>query len=379
MPALADVLPLLPWLLPLPALLALSLSTLNLLVWPRGRPGGGRLSSVSVCIPARNEAVSIEACVTAALALGADEVIVLDDGSTDDTPAILARLSTGRADLRVVRLDAALPEGWVGKVRACWVLASLAHSEHLLFIDADVVVEPDALQRFADLRTRYAADVITAVPRQVTVGFVEKLVLPLLHLTYTSWLPLPLIWRTRDPRFLAANGQLLFMSRAALDDVGGFKSVRAEIVDDMALCRVMKRAGKRVVFADGDLLGRCRMYRSPRAVIDGFSKNLYEGLGSLVGLVGVVGWYAWAFVIPLLCLPFAALQVPAVVGVVAALALRLMHAWRHHSSVLSAVFNPVGVCVLLAIAVRSWWWSRRGTIQWAGRIYPARNKRAVPT
>lgn len=373
MPTFAALVPFLPWLLPLPALIALSLSVFNLIFWPRGRAGFAKTTSVSVCIPARNEQLSIEACVTAALALGADEVIVLDDGSSDDTPAILQRLAHGRAELRIVRLDAALPAGWVGKARACWLLSSLAHGEHLLFLDADVVVDKDALGRFDELRRRYRADVISAVPRQLTGTFIERLVLPLLHLTYTSWLPLPLIWRTKDRRFLAANGQMLWIARDALGDVGGFKAIRGEIVDDMALGRVMKQAGKRVLFVDGDALGACRMYRSAQGVIDGFSKNLYEGLGSLPALVLVVGWYLWAFVAPYALL--AVLPVPAMVGVVAALALRLLQAWRHHSSVVSAVLNPVGVLVLMWIAVRSWWWSRKGEIVWAGRVYGARKGR----
>ncbi len=373
MPAPADFLPYLPWLLPLPAVTALMLSIFNLIFWPRGSPGTVRSTSVSVCIPARNEQASIEACVVAATALGADEVIVLDDGSSDDTSAILRRLSRGRADIRVVRLDAALPAGWVGKARACWLLAAMAHGEHLLFLDADVVVDKGALGRLDDLRRRYRADLITAVPRQITGTFMERLVLPLLHVSYTSWLPLPLIWKTHNTRLLAANGQILFVARDALNDVGSFKAVRGEIVDDMALGRVFKKARKRVLFVDGDDLGSCRMYRSGQQVIDGFSKNLYEGVGSLPLLTVIGAWYAWAFLMPWALLPV--LPLPAVVGIVAALALRLMHVVRHHSTVVSALLHPVGVLVLLFIAARSWRWSRRGEIRWAGRVYGARNGR----
>ncbi len=373
------LLPWLPWLLPVPALLALSISVFNIFAWPRGATTTKTTSSsttrpaISICIPARNEQASIEACVSAAMTAGADEVIVLDDGSTDDTPAILQRLAAGRVELRVVRLDAALPAGQVGKVRACRVLSALAHGEFLLFIDADVVVAADVLERFGNVQREYNADMISAVPRQLTGSFVEALILPLLHVSYTAWLPLPLIWHARDPRFLAANGQLLWLRRSALDDVGGFNAVRGEIVDDMALGRVMKRARRRVLFVDGDAFGSCRMYRSPKAVFDGFSKNLYEGIGSLPGLLAVGGLYAWAFLMPWALLPV--LPLPALVGIGAALTMRLLHVWRHHSTVLSALLNPIGVIALLAIAFRSWRWSRRGAIVWAGRTYGARATR----
>jgi hypothetical protein len=189
-----------------------------------------------------------------------------------------------------------------------------------------------------------------------------------------------LIWRTRDPRFLAANGQILWTRRDALDEIGGFAAVRSEIVDDMALCRAFKRAGRRVVFADGDAMGRCRMYRSARAVVDGFSKNLFEGTGgSLWGLAVVGALYGGAFLLPWAALlassAVPALFFPAVLGVVAGYALRLLHVGRHGSDVLSAVLHPLGVVGLLAIAARSWWWSRRGSIHWSGRVYAPRSVR----
>jgi chlorobactene glucosyltransferase len=306
-------------------------------------------------------------------------VIVVDDGSTDATPAILDDLRRAHTALRVVRVDEALPAGWVGKPRACARLAREATGDSLLFLDADVVASSSLLRRLASLVDRLGANAITAVPRQITGSLVEELVLPLLHVTYTSWLPLPLVWRTHDPRFLAANGQVLWVARAALDAVGGWQVVRNEIVDDMALCRALKRARLRVVFADGDRMGRCRMYRSAQAVIDGFSKNLFEGVGSVAGLTVVVALYAGAFLVPWAALALSVawppLLAPAAVGVLAGWALRLLHVARHGSTIPSALLHPVGVTALLMIAVRSWLWARRGTIRWAGRVYAGRAER----
>jgi chlorobactene glucosyltransferase len=374
---------LLVWLLPLPALLALALTTFNALFWPRGRRGAPDvLGRVSVCIPARNEAVSIRACVEAARRLGAAEVVVVDDGSTDATPAILDELARtpSTTPLRVVRVDEPLDPGWVGKPRACARLTAVATGDSLLFLDADVVADPSLLARVAGFVEDLGAEAVTAVPRQLTGSFFEELVLPLLHVTYTSWLPLPLVWRTHDERFLAANGQILWITRPALVDVGGWEAVKNEIVDDMALCRALKRARRRVVFADGHAMGSCRMYRSARAVFDGFSKNLFEGIGGhWLGLLVVLALYGSAFVLPWVLLGAAALVpafvVPAAVGALAGWGLRLLHVVRHGSTVTSALLHPVGVVVLLAIAVRSWRWTRRGTIRWAGRIYAGRATR----
>jgi chlorobactene glucosyltransferase len=159
------------------------------------------------------------------------------------------------------------------------------------------------------------------------------------------------------------------------------------------MCRALKRARRRVLFVDGHEIGRCRMYRTPKAVVDGFSKNLFEGVGSFAGLVVVFALYGGAFIAPWLALAglgIAAARAgtidvvasspwlaPAIVAIGAGLGLRLLHVVRHRSDIVSAFLNPVGVAVLLGIAARSWWWSVRGRIEWSGRQYGARRTRVA--
>lgn len=373
------------WLLAVPAVGALALTVFNLLTWPRGRrddvaaEGARRsraLGSVSVLIPARNEVLNIEACVRAAAAWVPGEIVVCDDGSTDGTGDVLRRLQAELPILRVIGGDSPLPPGWTGKPWACQRLFDAAHGDSCFFVDADVVVDEFALDRVASIVGDLGADVVTAVPRQIMGGPFEQLVMPLLHLTYVAWLPLVLIWRARDPRFLAANGQLLWLRKETLRDLGGFAAVKNDLVDDMALCRRAKQAGRRVVFADGSDLGRCRMYRSAREVVDGFSKNLHEGVGSSVGVFFVAVLYAAAFVVPALLLPFLPV-LPVVVAVAAGLALRLLLVLRFGHPLWSALVFPVGVVAFLAIAANSVRWSWRGRIAWKGRVYAARAARVV--
>ena len=371
--------------LALPSLIPLGLVTFNALFWTRGRPivDAGRLAAdgVSVLIPARDEIANIERCVRAVDAADGPitEILVYDDGSTDGTADVLTRLRDEIPRLTVVP-SRPLPAGWVGKPHALARLSEAARSTTLLNIDADVTLHRDGVVRMLSLMD--GAAVVTAVPRQRAGSFVEKLMIPLLHLSYVAWLPLPLIARTRDPRVLAANGQLLMIRRSALDAVGGWGHVRAALVDDMALCRAVKESGSRVVFADGHEMADCRMYSDGAALWRGFAKNFYEGIGGHpLGMLAVMALHLLLFVTPFVALPIAALcgawslAGAAAVGVAANLLLRTIMALRYRQSPLSVVLHPVAVVLMMGVLLDSFRWSRRGDIRWRGRSYPARAQR----
>jgi len=368
------------WVIAISALVPLGIALGNVWGWPRGRPVNALGRRFSVLVPARDEERTIGDCLAAldATSLRPTEVLVLDDGSTDRTAAILA--SATLPELRILR-NATLPHGWIGKVHACHRLAAEATGDVLLFVDADTRLTPEGIARIASLFQDYGADIVTAVPRQEVRTLAERLLLPVLHLTYAAWLPMPLVWRTRDPRLLAANGQVLAITRQALDRIGGFAAVRHELVDDMAICRRAKAAGLRVVFADGHDIATTRMYRSAREVWDGFSKNLYEGIGGRPhALVGVIALYTVPFLLPYAMLVGAvlgtsALWGPAVLGVGANLALRALLALRHRQPVEGIIVHPLSVVALLVVAINSWHWNQKGAIRWRGRTYAARSAR----
>lgn len=363
-----------------PAAMSATLTCWNARAWPTDDELGVLPPKVSALIPARNEAARIEACVRSALAAlrDTDELIVCDDGSTDGTGQILASIHDSR--LRVIP-GAPLPAGWVGKPHACHQLSLAATGDWLVFLDADVTLRPDALQRAAAWMGRYDADVVTAFPHQRYGGVVEHVVLPFLPLTFTSWIPLDLIWRSPHPRWLVVSGQVLLFRRAAYDACGGFSAIRGELVDDVAICRNVKLAGKRLVFGALDRSAVCRMYDGPAALWEGFSKNLFEGLGeSFVALAFALGLYFSAFVFPFVRAGYQASTVgaltwPVIGGMLANVITRAVLAPRTRQPLWPALLHPMGALFLMALAVNS---ARRTTtdgVQWRGRTYAARSRR----
>jgi len=345
----------------LPAFFPLGMTLANLFFWPRLRPSAAPAGRLSVLIPARDEGANIGACLAAAVATEADEIVVCDDLSTDDTAAQV--LAWAKRDPRV-RLSSGSgpPPGWLGKAAACERLRRDATGDWLLFVDADVRLAPDA---FARLGSAGTVDLLSVVPRQEVVTFSERLVLPLLHLTYASWLFLPAIRRSRAAAVIAASGQVMLARATALSAIHGFDRVRAAVVDDMALMRAVRAAGGTVDFRDGDGVATCRMYRSTRQVVDGFSKNLYPGIGAHpLALILVLCTYFATFLLPWVALASTPL---AWIGVGANVAQRLLLAVRFRYPPGDTLFHPLSILAFSGIALRSAWWTWRGTGRWRGR------------
>ena len=365
------------------ATLALVMTLLNLLLWPRaGRAGQGTRPATSVLVPARDEEATLDALLTSVVSqLGPqDEVIVCDDGSRDRTPEIVAEHRARDARVRLIR-GRALPAGWVGKPHACHQLAQAATGDLLVFIDADVALTSDATARISGVLRRHDAQVATLFPHQLAPTAGEQIVLPLLPLTFAAWFPLVAIHRHPDPRLMAVSGQIVAFHRETYEDIGGHASIRREIVDDQAICARAKDHGHRVVFATAHRTASCRMYDGFADLWSGFSKNLYEGLGeSLPALVGVFALYGLCFLWPFVRLPAelaltGQASAAALLGVGLNLLIRVAIGLRLRQRWWPILLHPFAVATLLAIAINSMRWSRRGDVRWRGRSYPARSAR----
>jgi len=340
---------------------------------PAGRP------SVAILIPARNEEGAIRACVASALAsVGANiEVIVLDDGSTDRTAAIVQDLS--RQDARV-RLVAAppLPPGWNGKQHACHVLATLTEHPILLFIDADVRLAPEGAARLAAALANSGVDLVSAVPRQIMGSFAERLLIPMINALILGYLPIARMRRDPSEALAAGCGQLMMVRREAYWAAGGHAAIRTSLHDGLKLPRLFRHAGFKTDLVDGADLAECRMYGGLRALVPGLLKNATEGMAKPLALP------IWTFllfgghVLPWLLL-IAALLTGALAHlplILLACALpvgaRLLQAIRCKEPLGAVLFHPLGVLTLLAIQ-----WAalvRQGLgirTDWRGRTYQA--------
>jgi chlorobactene glucosyltransferase len=347
---------------------------------------------VSVLVPARNEAANIEKCVASLLAQDYPrfQVRVLDDHSEDDTAARVRALGLTEENGGLVA-GQDLPEGWVGKNWACHQLSRLAEGEYLLFTDADTVHAPEVLSALVRTAREHRADLVSAWPRQIVGHWSEKLVVSLLPFAGALYYPHGLLWwlgrypgwRRMVPRGLrrhlgAANGQVLFFSRTGYDAVGGHEALRGHLVEDVALGRAMaERMGEGLWWVNVDSGGMvsCRMYRSLGQVWEGFTKNaravfeeslwgfVFAGLGQVVLMILP---FVWVF-LPLPCRGLAGLEVGLILGLRAAVTVRLGGSWW------SVWLHPLAWLMAVAIGLNSWRRTGGRGVVWKGRLYSVKS------
>jgi len=332
---------------------------------PRGAPADGTL--VSVLIPARNEEANIARCLDHALAsrgVGV-EVVVMDDGSTDRTAEIVRAYAT--RDPRI-RLEAAppLPPGWTGKVHACARLAEAARGTHLLFIDADVRLEPDVAALMAGHAARTGVAMVTGVPRQEIGGLGEAVTVPMINFLLYCYLPGGGRAESKRADMAAACGQLMMVERTAYDAAGGHAAIRGVLHDALQLARRMRAAGFATEVVEGAGLATCRMYATFAECWRGFIKNAREGMATPVGLPIWTVMLAGAFLWPVALLPeaWAFLALALGLAIRTAVTIRVREPWW------TIPLHPLAVAVALAI---QWTALVRGLMGkpagWKGRAY----------
>ncbi|MDP2952328.1 MAG: glycosyltransferase, partial [Chloroflexota bacterium] len=258
------------------------------------------LPLVSVLVPARNEERNIGPCLSSLLAQDYAnlEILVLDDDSSDRTAQMVEGYARKDARLRLLK-GAPLLQGWHGKAYACHQLAQAARGEYLLFTDADTVHTPHSVSWTLRLAKERGADLVTYFPRLVTESFWEKTIMPIMHFGILSYLPLGLVERSQNPWFSMALGPFMFFGREFYQGIGGHAAVKDEIAEDVALGRLVKRAGGRLLLTDGTEVLRVRFYHSLGEVWRGFTKSAFAAADySAPAFLGLLVLNFFLFLLP---------------------------------------------------------------------------------
>ena len=263
----------------------------------RSRETPSAWPTVSVLVPARNEADNLRRLLPSLLdqAYSEVEIIVYDDGSDDDTAAVLEQHAAPR--LRVLRGEGP-PPGWVGKVHALHEATRAATGDVYLFLDADAELrDSQALRRLVEHHHAQAEDaVLTGLPR-LRGG--AKLLVSLVPNATLVGLPWPLVVRTADPSLAALNGQCWMIRAALYHEHEPHAAHPNEVLEDVTIGRYLKARGLPPVQIDVQDEINIFMYKNATDAWHGFRKNAYLLMGgTTLRFVIFFALFFFCFVIP---------------------------------------------------------------------------------
>lgn len=359
------------------------------------RPLADPPPQLSLLIPAKDEAARIADCLRSALQQDYPniECIAIDDRSTDRTGAIMDEVAAGDGRLRVVHIpQGGLPAGWSGKSHALHQAVKLARGEWLLFVDSDVLLEPDAARAAVSRAASQNYALFSFLPRLETHSFWEELIMPLGGAALSLMFLVSMSNKDYLPRHGFANGQFLLIRRDVYDSLGGHESIRGVLGEDVALARRAKSAGYKTRITWGADFLAVRMYSSLTGLIKGWARNYYApsrgspwrilvamafvlvccmsvypaggwGVYRAVGSAGSIGRWPW-------------ITMAAVHWGVIAMGVAGVYAWsgnrRWHG-----LLHPLGLTMLLVIFVGAVKMCLSRRIEWRGTVYQTQDAATV--
>ena len=276
----------------------------------------GDLPDTSLCvvIPAYNEADNIGPCLASVLASDPPcrdwQVLVVDDESSDATAERVTTLLNDRSasdpPCRLLSAGARpSAERWVGKNWACTRAMDQVSSDWVLFIDADVRLQPQALRRALAQAMREEADLFSLAPRLGCGCLAEWMVQPIMASLLGLGFP---IEATNDPasEVAFAAGPFMLFRCSAYEAIGGHRALASEVVEDLALARGIKAGGFRLRYLLGLDAVDLRMYADLPSLWEGWTKNWLIGLDRDVAkALGAAAVVVLMFSSPWLLLPSA--------------------------------------------------------------------------
>ena len=336
---------------------------------------------VSIVIPARNEERNIEQCVRSALAQDYErtEVIVLDDASQDNTPHVLQALKEEFPQLIIVHGEGApLPDNWFGKPWALERAQQHASGEWLLFVDADVVLEPEAISRCLHYAFHHDLEMLTGLGTLTMESFWEKVLQPAIGGLILAGNSLSKVNDHMQKDHNLANGQFILISRMAYEKVGRHGAVRNDILDDIGLARALARHELPYHCLHLQELFSCRMYTSFSEIWQGWTKNLFAGLRySWRNLIATI-LFTYLFSSLGITLLLACLLLGGcgeevlfwgIILTILPISMRLLMDIRRQQNPLYSCTHPFANILVCFLLINSALHSTKGTVQWKGRTY----------
>lgn len=238
------------------------------------------LGDITVLIPARNEAETIKATLPALTAQGRGlNIILIDDQSSDGTGQV-ARKAVDE-NLLIIK-GKSLPSGWTGKLWALEQGRGHIRTPFTLLLDADIEPLPGIIGELKRAMQERDVQLISLMAELRMETFWERLLMPAFIYFFKLLYPFRLS-NTGTSRVAAAAGGCILLETRLLHEIGGFDSLRGELIDDCALARRIKTLGYKTWIGLTHSVRSIRPYEKLRTIWEmvartAFTQLHYSGL-----------------------------------------------------------------------------------------------------
>jgi len=342
--------------------LALALTLLNALTIKVVKNNSATITkTVSILIPMRNEEQNVIECINSVSAqegLKNFEIIVLDDHSEDQTADLLSKF------MNISKLNGTnLPDDWLGKLWACQQLAEASTGEYLVYIDADVRLSRNAVASAISKMGKW--DFISPYPKQIAIGFVQRLFQPLLQWSWLASVPLFISQKLGIKSMAVANGQFLIIKRDAYFKSGGHQSIKSEVIDDIMLARQLLASGYSGGVAEASQVASCHMYKTAGELVNGYRKSLWKAFGSIFGTSVAILILFISGVAPFIGAIFGSKIGLISFGLI--VLSRFISSIRTGTIPNTALLHPLAIVFLIGLIIYSWIGKLSNTLTWRDR------------
>ncbi len=254
------------------------------------------LSDITVLIPARNEAETIKATLPALTAQGRGlNIILIDDQSSDGTGQVARKAMD--ENLLIIKGES-LPSGWTGKLWALEQGRGHIKTPFTLLLDADIEPLPGIIGELKRAMQERDVQLISLMAELRMETFWERLLMPAFIYFFKLLYPFRLS-NTGTSRVAAAAGGCILLETRLLHEIGGFDSLRGELIDDCALARRVKTLGYKTWIGLTHSVRSIRPYEKLRTIWEMVARTAFTQLhysGLLLALCTAI--MVLSFVVP---------------------------------------------------------------------------------
>lgn len=230
---------------------------------------------ISIVVPARDEATSIEKNLTSLLKSDYPnlEIVAVNDRSQDNTGDLMDKVAAEHENIKVIHVSE-LPADWLGKNHAMQVAAAQATGDWILFTDGDVIFDPSALSRAMNYVETHKVDHLCIMPTMILSNLFEGIIVAGFTLCFAVGIQ-PVLVKTRFPLCYFGIGAFNMVKRTVFESFDGFGKIRFDVLDDVKLGKLVKQHGfQQMVLRNANLVS-VRWQESAWGIVRGLEKNAF--------------------------------------------------------------------------------------------------------